>query len=293
LNPSTRNAGRPQDGETRPSGAARIIPPGLDAVLVLLRHGETEAIVARQFQGQMETPLSEAGIAQVGRAGRLLAFRDGAPVLPIPATAPRFLIHSPLGRTRHSAEIAAEAMARAGIAVPPLRPVAGFAEIAQGEWEGLTDTEITARFGDSLGSWRRWPTLAYAPGGENLGQVFERVQGALSKLLTELARDGEPGTMDRHQVLGYGDDATDERPWGLIVGHGGSFRVAVCSLLDLSPDHFWNVDFALASISVVEIRAGRAVLRALNLEAPADTTNSGTPDRNPSPHADRDASGAL
>jgi broad specificity phosphatase PhoE len=44
--------------------------------------------------------------------------------------------------------------------------------------------------------------------------------------------------------------------------------VVTCALLDLRPDHFWNFDFGLASITVIELRAGRAVLRALNIEAP-------------------------
>jgi broad specificity phosphatase PhoE len=53
-----------------------------------------------------------------------------------------------------------------------------------------------------------------------------------------------------------------------------------CALLGLPLDHFWNFDFGLGAISVVEIRAGRAVLRALNLgshlgaeaEPPTDET---------------------
>jgi len=35
-----------------------LIPEGLDATLVLLRHGESEWIVEHRFQGQAETPLS-------------------------------------------------------------------------------------------------------------------------------------------------------------------------------------------------------------------------------------------
>jgi broad specificity phosphatase PhoE len=72
--------------------------------------------------------------------------------------------------------------------------------------------------------------------------------------------------MDRHQVLGYEDTARQSPRWSLIVGHGGVFRVVVCTLLDLAPEHFWNFDFGLAAITVVEIRAGRAVLRAVNLD---------------------------
>jgi hypothetical protein len=81
-------------------------------------------------------------------------------------------------------------------------------------------------------------------------------------------RDGTAaGTHDRNQVLGYGDAGPDPRRWSLIVGHGGVFRVVLCALLGLSLDHFWNFDFGLAAISVIEIRAGRAVVRALNLES--------------------------
>ena len=52
------------------------------------------------------------------------------------------------------------------------------------------------------------------------------------------------------------------------MGHSGVFRVVLCVLLGLPLEHFWNFDFGLASVSVIEIRAGRAVLRALNLDSP-------------------------
>ena len=45
------------------------IPADLDATLVLVRHGESEAIVERRFQGRLETPLS-ATRPPPGRAGR-------------------------------------------------------------------------------------------------------------------------------------------------------------------------------------------------------------------------------
>jgi broad specificity phosphatase PhoE len=280
---------RPHAGETRPSGAAPLIPDGLDAVLVLLRHGETEFIVEKRFQGQMETPLTKAGELQARLAGRRLALPRSHPALPIPDAAPFAIVHSPLGRTSRTAECVAEAIAAAGRAAPPLRPEPGLSEIAQGEWEGLTDSEIGARFGDSLAAWRRWPTLAHAPGGESLDQVSSRVQGALTTLLGRLADGGERGTLDRHQVLGYEDGSADRRRWALLVGHGGVFRVVTCLLLGLPLDHFWNFDFGLAAITVVEIRAGRAVLRALNL----DSHLGPEADRIQTEAAERDAGGAL
>jgi broad specificity phosphatase PhoE len=235
--------------------------------VVLLRHGETEFIVQRRFQGQMEAPLTAAGEDQIRRAAAALADPTAEPPLPIPDVAPYLLVHSPLQRARRGAELVAEAFRAAGRPAPPLLSEPGFSEIAQGAWEGLTDAEIGARFGDSLAAWRRWPAGHHAPGGESLQQVRHRVEAALTALLTEMARGTNPGTLDRHQVLGYADHSLDTPRWALIVGHGGAFRVLLCSLLGLPDEHFWNFDFGLAAITIVEIRAGRAVLRALNLEA--------------------------
>jgi broad specificity phosphatase PhoE len=273
----------------RPSGAAPLIPAGLDAVLVLLRHGQTQFIVEKRFQGAMEAPLTALGERQAKLAGQRLAAPAADPPLPIPDAAPFSIVHSPLGRARCSAEVVAGALEAAGRTAPPLRSDAGFSEIAQGVWEGLTDAEITARFGDSLAGWRRWPTKFQAPGGESLEQVRARVDTSLSALLAEMMDGTAPGTLDRHQVLGYGDTGPDPRRWSLLVGHGGVFRVVVCALLGLPLEHFWNFDFGLGAISVMEIRAGRAVLRSLNLDAHLGVEAEPPPDES----SERDRSGAL
>lgn len=281
---------RPLAGDVPASGVAPLIPPGLDAVLVLVRHGETEFIVDGRFQGQTETPLTLRGERQIRSAGLRLAHPHDDPPLPIPETAPFLIAHSPLARTRRSAELIAEALVTAGRAVPPLRPEPGLLEIAQGEWEGLTDREISERFGDALGNWRRWPGQAHARGGESLDDVRTRVEGTLTDLLADLAEGGKRGTFDRNQVLGYADDAPEEQRWALLVGHGGVFRVVLCVLLGLTMEHFWNFDFGLAAISVIEIRSGRAVLRGLNFEAPAGGGDD-LPSRRQD--AERNAKGAL
>jgi len=249
----------------RPQGAAPLIPDGLDATLVLLRHGQTQFIAEKRFQGQMDGPLTRLGERQSELAGIRLATPHVSPPLPIPDTAPFRIVHSPLGRALRMAEIVAAAMNAAGRAAPPLRPDAGFLEISQGKWEGLKETEIEARFGDTLAGWRRWPSRVHAPGGESLDQVWARVEASLAALLAEMAEGSPRGTLDRDQVLGYSDAAHQSPRWSLVVGHGGVFRVAACALLGLPAEHFWNFDFGLAEITVIEIRAGRAVIRALNL----------------------------
>jgi len=59
----------PARGRTLSTDDASRIPAGLDATLVLLRHGESQFIVEGRFQGQAETPLSEAGRRQAELAG--------------------------------------------------------------------------------------------------------------------------------------------------------------------------------------------------------------------------------
>jgi broad specificity phosphatase PhoE len=267
LKSTLPHAERPRLGEAPASGAVSLIPAGLDAVLVLLRHGQTQFIVENRFQGAMEAPLTALGVLQAGLAGHRLAAPRAHPPLPIPDAPPFAIVHSPLGRARRSAELVVDALVAAGRSAPPLRSDVGFSEIAQGAWEGLTDKEIAARFGDSLAGWRRWPTKFHAPGGETLEEVAARVEPSLSTLLSEMAEGTEPGTHDRHQVLGYGEAGQDRHRWSLIIGHGGVFRVVTCVLLGLPLEHFWNFDFGLAEITVVEVRAGRAVIRALNLDS--------------------------
>ena len=245
--------------------AEALVPAGLDATLVLLRHGETEFIVEGRFQGQGETALSPIGQRQAERAAERLARPLASPALPVPAGPPRELVHSPLRRTTQTADAVATAMADelAFGRTIPVRPDPGFLEIGQGEWEGLHRTEIEARWGDVLATWRRTPLEAWAPGGESIRDVQARVRPAVARLLAVLAEGGVPGS-PRSQVAGY-REAPVEQPWSILVGHDGLFKVLLLTLFDLPLERFWMWSFDLAGISVIEFRAGRAVLRAMNV----------------------------
>src|SRR5262245_18836891 len=79
------------------------MPPGLDASLALVRHGETQVIVEGRFQGQAETPLTELGRRQASLAGVRLAAPHRSPALPLPGGPPLEIVHSPLLRTTETA----------------------------------------------------------------------------------------------------------------------------------------------------------------------------------------------
>jgi probable phosphoglycerate mutase len=250
------------------SGLEALVPSGLDAVLVLLRHGETEYIAEGRFQGRAETPLTRLGREQARLAGLRLADPAHPPALPVPAGPPREIVHSPLRRAAETAEIVAAALRPrppgAPSATARLIPEPGFTEIGQGVWEGLPMAEIERRFGPILAGWRRRPTEVWAPGGEPLVAVADRVRDALAGLFRRLPTAASDPA-ERTGVAGYPDaEPPAERPWVVLVGHDGCFKVLLCLLFGLPLERFWSFRMALCGLSVVEIAAGRPVLLAFN-----------------------------
>jgi broad specificity phosphatase PhoE len=262
------------DGAASPADAASglIIPPDLEATIVLVRHGESTFIEEGRFQGQAETPLSSLGRRQAQRAAERLAHPGASPALPIPTGPPLEIVHSPLGRAAETAGAVATAMAADGAFGRdiPLRPDPGLLEIGQGEWEGLHHAEIEARWAEVLATWRRRPLEAWAPGGESIPVVAARVRLSLEALIGRLATAApareaysEPA-LPRSPVAGY-RGAARGGPWSVVVGHDGVFKVLLLTLFDLPLERFWMWSFDLCGFTVIELRSGRAVLRAMNL----------------------------
>ncbi|HYN70420.1 MAG TPA: histidine phosphatase family protein [Candidatus Eisenbacteria bacterium] len=277
----------PAPGEPRPS----IVPPGLDATIVLIRHGESEWVARGLFQGQGDSPLSEMGRRQAVLAAERLAHAHRAPALPVPIGPPLAVVHSPLSRAAETAAVIADALSAAAAFDAPIPRLAdsAFAEIGQGEWEGVAATTVADRWKDLLAQWRLDPLTAWAPGGESLPEVDDRVRMGLSRLLGRLADDRPAGAVERSQVLGYAELPSTE-PWAILVGHDGSFKVALLALLDIPLSRFWSFPFALCGLTVVELRGGRVRLRLHNATdhlAPLETELARAKD------AARSRSGAL
>lgn len=140
--------------------------------IYLLRHGETIWNRAKRLQGQMDTPLTLRGVRQAEAMGRALARElDGTAVA-------RFLA-SPLGRTRQTAAIVADA-----VGFDPERMVFenNLKEVTFGAWDGLNMEELMAGHEES---WRhrnqdKW--LNAPPGGESYAMAGDRVAELLAVL---------------------------------------------------------------------------------------------------------------
>jgi broad specificity phosphatase PhoE len=126
-------------------------------VLVLVRHGETEANAQRRLLGRAESPLTERGRAQAHALGRLLG--------PVAR-----LVSSPLERARQTA-------AALGVAAPA-EVDERWIEVDYGEYDGELLGAVPAEV------WRRWrddPGFR-PPGGETLEEMGARVRSACDEL---------------------------------------------------------------------------------------------------------------
>ena len=182
--------------------------------ILLARHGETPWNAEGRYQGQEDIPLSPVGERQACLLGeRLRELRiDKA-------------VSSPLSRARRTAQLALGEEREAMLGTD-----AGLMEIAHGTWEGLLASEIAAQDPERLRAWRDAPDTVQMPGGESLGQVFERSWHALERA-----------------AEGLGDDQTL-----LVVAHDAVNRVLLCRVLGIPMSRLWSFRQAPTTLNLLE-----------------------------------------
>jgi broad specificity phosphatase PhoE len=187
-------------------------PDPLRGVL-LARHGQTDDnLEPLRFQGFRDTPLNDTGRAQAHELASLLAAR------PDPIAS---LWSSDLSRARETAEIVG---ARIGLE-PRLDP--RLREANRGEWEGHLFIDIKRSDPERFAAWMRAGPNWRFPGGESLQEQQDRVLAALA------------------------DVAAAKEPPALVVCHGGSIRVVLCSRDPRGLDAFH--DFEVPNVAVVTL----------------------------------------
>jgi glucosyl-3-phosphoglycerate phosphatase len=154
---------------------------------VLWRHGQTVWNAEHRYQGQTDIPLDETGEAQAEYAARRLA-----------TLRPDAIFSSDLTRATSTAAPLARLTGLAVTTDKDLRERFG------GDWEGLTDDEIGARFPAERTTWN-------PPNGESTVAVADRVRGALARIAAGLA--------DGHLAV--------------VVSHGAALRLGMERLLAL------------------------------------------------------------
>ena len=167
--------------------------PQANAILTLIRHGETPANTDKVWHGSTDSPLTERGRAQAECVARYAAKNLQTPAMAIYA--------SPLQRARKTAAAVGRALEL------PIREEPDLREYDLGSWEGRP-------YGELYRVERLWEKMSedpdFAPhGGESPRQVVERFVGALREIA------------ERH---------AGER--AIVVTHGGALSMALGALLD-------------------------------------------------------------
>jgi broad specificity phosphatase PhoE len=242
------------------------------SLLVLARHGESGWGAEGRLHGRGDPPLTDQGRRQAQALGARLAATRAVPVLPVPDTAPLAIWHSPLRRATQTAQAIHEARE----ADAPLRPLAELVEVSQGEWEGLTRAEITARYPEQLAGWLADPVRHRPPGGEALSAAGQRAIEALDVILgprtspapaSDAVRSDDELSLRARLLLDDDLVARGSRPaWSIVVAHDGILRLLALALLRLGPEHYWSLPFAVAAFSIVDLTDGTARLRCHNLD---------------------------
>lgn len=215
---------RPPDAPA-PEEGGRVSQP---LRLLLVRHARSSWNELHRIQGQLDPPLSEAGLEQAQRLGERLHHRSG--------WRPVGFYSSDLVRCRQTAEAIGAAIGMEPVFLPELR------EIALGEWEGLTREDLMTRY---PALWERWvshPDWDLVPGGELAADFEDRVSAALESIRSQ----HESGDV-------------------LIVTHGGVIQVALGRALGW-PGSRGAFPFRIqnTSLNVLEMGSRRAVISRVN-----------------------------
>lgn len=208
--------------------------PGPARRVVVLRHGVTDHNARGIWQGHLDSPLTDDGLAQA---------RAAAPVLA--GYAPDVIAASDLQRARVTAETVAEAIPGARVRIDPR-----LKEIHVGQWQGLERTEMTARFPDAARLLAGSEDFRRGVDGETYAELGERMHAAFTDLLADVP---EGGTL-------------------LLVTHGVSARVLTGDLLGLDRATSWGILVGLGNCHWAELREngpgdGRWRLVGWNLSA--------------------------
>ena len=133
--------------------------------LIVCRHGATEWNRLGRYQGQSDVPLNDDGVRQA----QLLAQELQAE--PIDA-----VFASTLERAWKTAEAIAE------LHNLSVHRDARLKEVDEGDWEGLTLSEITAKYPDQLAVWVRGSAESRPTNGESISEMRARLSAALTDI---------------------------------------------------------------------------------------------------------------
>ena len=172
-------------------------------MLIMLRHGRTEANARGLLQGRIDPPLDELGQQQAAAAASWLGGVDR-------------VIASPLQRAQETA-------AAFGVAV---ETDDRFIELDYGEWEGRPVRDVPAE------TWQQWRSdLDFRPpSGETLNELGVRVRTALEELVAQAERSNIVVVSHVSPIkasVAWAIDVSDQATWRTRLGQASICQIAI------------------------------------------------------------------
>ncbi len=140
--------------------------------LYLIRHGQTDWNIEQRWQGQSDIPLNATGRQQAARLAAELATANFSAIY-----------SSDLSRAYETA------LALSRISGLPIQREPRLREIHQGEWQGLREIDIQARYGNAFQERKQHPLHVAPPGGETVIQVRDRVISVVTDICSMYPKD--------------------------------------------------------------------------------------------------------
>jgi 2,3-bisphosphoglycerate-dependent phosphoglycerate mutase len=194
------------------------------ALLVLVRHGESQWNLENRFTGWVDVPLTETGRREAQRAGEALRglHFDRA-------------FTSVLQRAIETLDIVLRAIGQTDL---PIERDAALNERHYGELQGLNKAETAQKYGaEQVHIWRRSYDIA-PPGGESLKDTAARTLPYFESAIVPLVVAGQ-------NIL--------------VAAHGNSLRSIVMHLEQLTKEQVLELNIATGVPIVYEIGADRRV----------------------------------
>lgn len=182
--------------------------------LIYIRHGQSEANLARVFAGHTDVSLTEHGLLQAENTAKFLSD------YPISV-----IYSSDLKRSMQTAEPTAKAH---GLTILPRRELR---EVYAGEWEGRAYDDLMVEYADSYRIWREDCGNAHPEGGESVKELAARIYAETDRIVN--AHRGECIAVFSHAT-----------PIRTLAARWTGLSVAELSKLTFVPN---------ASVSVIEI----------------------------------------
>ncbi|HHW62286.1 MAG TPA: alpha-ribazole phosphatase [Syntrophomonadaceae bacterium] len=179
--------------------------------MILLRHGQTDWNAWQKYQGQTDIPLNDIGRKQAAEAAHYLKEYEEV----------QAIYCSDLIRAHETAAIIGQKLGREIIPDRRLR------EVDFGRWEGMSYSEVYARYPQEFDAWFNNTRRFIIPGGESFQQLQDRVLAAIEDIY-----------QGPHETV-------------LIVTHGGVIK-AILDHIDEKTD-LWDRAVDTAAMRVVEI----------------------------------------